>query len=255
MTGPGSLTVDALVVGPTQQDLVGPDAGSQGSFEAYIVVRGQAHVSVGPDGPVLHSGNVFLPRGRPHSLRTSDSEETRLVRVRCVADPMVDIAFPSTLRGSSGPSRRVRRVVAGADARGRPAIVQDGDPAVMFVLGDESDPDVGLTDVWELGGLVGNPEQGGDAADPWELKPRASGMKILNLELKPVESEGSPIAQIVNGTLGVGDRIPTESELCAAHGLARGTVRQALDQLERLGMINRQPKVGTVVVADLTGSP
>jgi GntR family transcriptional regulator len=59
----------------------------------------------------------------------------------------------------------------------------------------------------------------------------------------------SLLGQIVEGTLVVGDRIPTEAELCATHGLARGTVRQALDQLERLGMISRQPKVGTVVVA------
>ena len=74
-------------------------------------------------------------------------------------------------------------------------IVQDGDPAVMFVMGEESDPDVGLVDVWELGGLVGSVEQGGDAPDPWELEPRASGMKILNLELKPVEDDGSPITE------------------------------------------------------------
>jgi GntR family transcriptional regulator len=59
----------------------------------------------------------------------------------------------------------------------------------------------------------------------------------------------SLLGQIVDGTLQVGDRVPTEAELCATHGLARGTVRQALDRLERLGMISRQPKVGTVVVA------
>ena len=70
--------------------------------------------------------------------------------------------------------------------------MQDGDPAVMFVMGDESDPDVALVDVWELGGLVRNAEQGGDTPDPWELEPRARGMKILNLELKPVEDHGSP---------------------------------------------------------------
>jgi quercetin dioxygenase-like cupin family protein len=73
--------------------------------------------------------------------------------------------------------------------------VDDGDPGVMFVIGDESEPDVGLADVWELGGLVGSAEQGGDTSDPWELEPRASGMKILNLELKPVVTEGSPITE------------------------------------------------------------
>jgi hypothetical protein len=138
---------------------------------------------------------VFLPRGQPYGLRASNSEETRFVRVRCGVDPSADVAVPSTVRGSSGPSRRVRRVVAGTDATGRPVIVQDGDPAVMFVMGEESDPDVGLVDVWQLGGTVGSVEQGGDAPDPWELEPRASGMKILNLEMKPVKDEGSPIIE------------------------------------------------------------
>jgi GntR family transcriptional regulator len=60
----------------------------------------------------------------------------------------------------------------------------------------------------------------------------------------------SLLSQIVNGTFAMGDRLPTEAELCAEHGLARGTVRQSLEQLERLGMIHRQPRVGTIVVAD-----
>jgi mannose-6-phosphate isomerase-like protein (cupin superfamily) len=194
-TGPGSVTVDALIVGPAQQGLIGPDAASPGSFEAYIVVRGQAQVAVGSDEVVLGPGEVFLPRGRPYGIETSDSEETRLVRVRCGVDPSAGVAVPTTLRSSSGTARRVRRVVAGTNATGRPFIVQDGDPAVMFVIGEESDPDVGLVDVWELGGLVGSVDQGGDAPDPWELEPRASGMKILNLELKSVKDEGSPIAE------------------------------------------------------------
>jgi hypothetical protein len=194
-TGPGSLTVDALIIEPTQHDFVGPDAGSQGLFEAYIVVRGQVHVGVGSDEAALLPGEVFLPRGRPYDMRASSSEETRFVRVRCAVDPSADVAVPTSVRSSSGPSRRVRRVVAGTDATGRPVIVHDGDPAVMFVMGEESAPDVGLVDVWELGGTVASVEQGGDAPDPWELEPRASGMKISNLEMKPVKDEGSPIIE------------------------------------------------------------
>jgi quercetin dioxygenase-like cupin family protein len=194
-TGPGSVTVDALIVEPTQEGLIDSVAGSPGSFEAYIVVRGQVRVTVGSDQAVLLPGEVFLPRGRPYGMRASDGAETRLVRVRCGVDPSADVAVPTTVRSSSGPPRRVRRVVAGTDAAGQPVIRQDGDPAVMFVMGEESDPDVGLVDVWELGGPVGSVEQGGDTSDPWELEPRASGMKILNLEMKPVEDYGSPIAK------------------------------------------------------------
>jgi mannose-6-phosphate isomerase-like protein (cupin superfamily) len=186
-TSPGSMTVDALVLGPAEAGLVPHDVGTRESFEAYIAVQGHLHVAVGPDETVLHPGDVFIPRGRPYGLQTSASEETRLVRVRGVADPGADVAVSTAIRSSSGPARRVRRVVAGSDATGRPGIVQDGDPAVMFVMGDESDPDVALVDVWELGGLVRSAEQGGDTSDPWELEPRVSGMKILNLELKPVD--------------------------------------------------------------------
>jgi mannose-6-phosphate isomerase-like protein (cupin superfamily) len=188
----GSVSVDALIMEPTQQILI---AGSPGTFEAYIVVRGQIHVAVGSDEAVLIPGEVFLPRGQPYDIRASNSEETRLVRVRCGVDASADVVVPTSVRSSSGPPRRVRRVVAGMDATGRSAIVQDGDPAVMFVLGDEDDPDVGLADVWELGGPVASVGQGGDAPDSWELEPRASGMKILNLELKPVDDEGSPITE------------------------------------------------------------
>ena len=189
------MTVDALIVEPTQQGLIDPDAGLRGLFEAYIVVRGQVHVAVGSNEAVLLPGEVFLPRGRPYDMRASNSEETRLVRVRCGVDPSADVAVPTTVRSSSGPPRRVRRVVAGADAAGQPVIEQDGDPAVMFVIGEESDPDVGLVDVWELGGKVRSVEQGGDPSDPWELEPRACGMKILNLELKPVKDDSSPMTE------------------------------------------------------------
>jgi hypothetical protein len=189
-SGPGSLMVDALVVGPTPDDLPDSDAGSPEWFEAYVVVQGELHVTVGSDEAVLLRGEVFVPRGRPYGVRTSATEETRLVVVRGVAHPNAAVAVPTAVRSSSGPARRVRRVVGGTDATGRRAIVHDGDPAVMFVIGDESEPDVGLADVWELGGLVGSAEQGGDAPEPYELEPRASGMKILNLELKPVEDTG-----------------------------------------------------------------
>jgi mannose-6-phosphate isomerase-like protein (cupin superfamily) len=185
--GPGSLTVDALVVGPMDKGLVSLDVGPPELFAAYIVVQGDLHVAVGSDEAVLHPGDVFIPRGQLYSLRTSASEETRIVRVRGVADPGADVAVATAIRSSSGPARRVRRVVAGAEAAYGPGIVQDGDPAVMFVLGDESDPDVALVDVWELGGLVRSAEQGGDTPDPWELEPRARGMKILNLEMKPAD--------------------------------------------------------------------
>jgi DNA-binding GntR family transcriptional regulator len=63
------------------------------------------------------------------------------------------------------------------------------------------------------------------------------------------------LARIADGTYVVGDRLPTEGELCARYGLARGTVRQALDRLLQLGMIDRRPRAGTRVVASAPVGP
>lgn len=52
---------------------------------------------------------------------------------------------------------------------------------------------------------------------------------------------------IVSGVLPVGDRLPTEMALMDAHGVSRGTVRQALRSLSDAGLVRREPKNGTVV--------
>src|ERR1700704_5833098 len=63
------------------------------------------------------------------------------------------------------------------------------------------------------------------------------------------------LARIADGTYAVGDRLPTEGELCARYGLARGPFRQALDRLQQLGMIARRPRAGTRVVASAPVGP
>ena len=57
------------------------------------------------------------------------------------------------------------------------------------------------------------------------------------------------VAAIVAGDYAVGDRLPTEAELCAEHGLSRGTVRQAMRHLEDQGLISRRPGAGTTVIS------
>ncbi|MFE9426205.1 GntR family transcriptional regulator [Kitasatospora sp. NPDC006697] len=49
--------------------------------------------------------------------------------------------------------------------------------------------------------------------------------------------------------LSVGDRYPSEKELCERTGAARGTVRRALAQLEGAGVLEAQHGKGRVVLA------
>ena len=57
------------------------------------------------------------------------------------------------------------------------------------------------------------------------------------------------VGEIVDGRYPLGSRLPTEAELCRDTGLARGTVRQALQRIQDAGMINRRPGDGSRVVA------
>ncbi len=57
---------------------------------------------------------------------------------------------------------------------------------------------------------------------------------------------------IASGRLGLGSRAPTESELSARYGVARMTVRHALDGLVAAGLLARKRGVGTFVARTKT---
>lgn len=67
---------------------------------------------------------------------------------------------------------------------------------------------------------------------------------------------GSAVDQIVRAMrdliagdgLTVGDRLPTERELCERFGASRNTVREAMRMLKAFGVVDVRPKVGATIV-------
>jgi GntR family transcriptional regulator len=53
------------------------------------------------------------------------------------------------------------------------------------------------------------------------------------------------LAELQSGSIPVGHRLPSEPELARNHGIGRPTVRQALDQLEKWGVVERRRGAGT----------
>ena len=53
--------------------------------------------------------------------------------------------------------------------------------------------------------------------------------------------------RIRSGELKPGDRVPSEAAVCSEFGIARGTVREALKQLEDEGLVDAVPGIGRVV--------
>lgn len=57
------------------------------------------------------------------------------------------------------------------------------------------------------------------------------------------------IAEVADGRFPIGSMLPTELELCERFGVSRFTVREALRQLEAMGLVARRQGAGTVVRA------
>nr|WP_243239434.1 GntR family transcriptional regulator [Sulfobacillus harzensis] len=55
------------------------------------------------------------------------------------------------------------------------------------------------------------------------------------------------LEKIRDGRFPAGSSIPSETELCAIYGVSRGTIRRALDELDRSGLIERAPGRSTTV--------
>ena len=55
------------------------------------------------------------------------------------------------------------------------------------------------------------------------------------------------IAQIREGRIAPGGKMPSEHELCNHYHLSRSSIRKVLDHLEKLHLIRRQPGIGTFV--------
>lgn len=58
---------------------------------------------------------------------------------------------------------------------------------------------------------------------------------------------------IVIGRWPVGEMLPTEKELCERFKCSRVTIRRALDAIEKAGMIERRPRIGTKVISTGAG--
>ena len=54
---------------------------------------------------------------------------------------------------------------------------------------------------------------------------------------------------IMNGDIQVGDKLPTERELCQEFGVGRGTVREAVRTLQALGFVEMVPGKGSFVAS------
>jgi len=66
---------------------------------------------------------------------------------------------------------------------------------------------------------------------------------------KYVQLAQTLLTEIESGIFKIGDLLPTEFELCEQFGVSRFTAREALKRLVELGVVSRQARIGTTVIA------
>jgi quercetin dioxygenase-like cupin family protein len=184
----GGIGVTAVELVASSGWIDRPEHGQFPTLDAYVVVAGELVVGLDDGETTLRSGEVLIVRGQPHRLRPGGDVGARFVVAAIAPDPAATAGEPTDLQGASGTPKRVRRVVLSADADHRTFVAHDGDPATSFFIGEEDAPVVGLADVWETGGPVVSVDQGGDPTPPWQLEPRARGLKVLSLEMMPTDT-------------------------------------------------------------------
>ncbi|SIT35016.1 GntR family transcriptional regulator [Paraburkholderia piptadeniae] len=85
------------------------------------------------------------------------------------------------------------------------------------------------------------------------LSPRAPPLSrmtpLLNQQPRYLQLAQTLINEIRSGRYAVGAFLPTEYDLCEQFGASRHTVREAVRRLVQMGLVDRQPGVGTRVLA------
>jgi GntR family transcriptional regulator len=81
--------------------------------------------------------------------------------------------------------------------------------------------------------------------------PGSVGPSLPTIDRRPLPARVAEAIEemIATGSLGPGDRLPGETELAEQIGVGRSTIRDALADLERAGVVERRGGVGTLVAA------
>lgn len=89
------------------------------------------------------------------------------------------------------------------------------------------------------------------AASSSPAAPSASAARALLAAGQPryLQLAQTLLNEISAGRYPVGSQLPTEFELCEQFGVSRSTAREAVKRLVQLGLVVRQPRVGTTVRA------
>jgi quercetin dioxygenase-like cupin family protein len=137
------------------------------TLDFMVVIDGRIVLGLDDGEHELGPGDVVIQRGNRHRWRVVGDDPCTYVvcmlRPDPAAPPPAELQQPATAVAGEGP----RRLVAATDADGRSYVLSDGTPPASIGGGGTA-----LVELWQTGGALGAPQQGGDPEGDWELEPR-----------------------------------------------------------------------------------
>jgi hypothetical protein len=177
---PGGLSSRILRLPPDDEwlrvpgdDPALPGMHATDTLDLMLVLGGQILLGL-PDGErLVGPGDAVVQRGAPHRWRVVGDEPCTYWVTMLRPDPAR--SSDGTLgRGPADSGRR--RLVTGGEG-----LAEDDAPLGLQVGGTT------IVDLWQTGGPLASPLQGGDAPAPWQLEPVGRGVSFRWLELAPVD--------------------------------------------------------------------
>lgn len=144
------------------------------TLDLMVVLEGEITLGLETAELVLRAGDVVVQRGTPHRWRVHGDQPCTYWVTMLRPDPAAIEPRLTVTGGDSG----LRRVVTGTGGA-----TVDQAPVGVRSAG------VTLVDVWQTGGLVASPTQGGDAPGPWDIEPAGGGVALRWFEM-PVHEVG-----------------------------------------------------------------
>jgi mannose-6-phosphate isomerase-like protein (cupin superfamily) len=160
------------------------------TLDFMVVLDGRIVLGLDDGEHELGAGDVVVQRGNPHRWRVAgDAPCTYVV---CMVRPDPAAAPDSTVAlaaASAAGDGRPRRLVAATRQDGTSYAATDGYPPCALSPG--ADDGVALVELWQSGGPLASPEQGGDPDGGWVLEPRGGGVAFRWVRLPAGHDPGA----------------------------------------------------------------
>jgi mannose-6-phosphate isomerase-like protein (cupin superfamily) len=137
------------------------------TLDFMVVIEGRIALGLDDGEHELGAGDVVIQRGNRHRWRVVSPEPCTYVVCMLRPDPGAAAPVEPQQSATAAAGTGSRRLVAATDEDGRSYVLADGPPPASLDAGETR-----LVELWQTGGALSAPDQGGDPEGAWELEPR-----------------------------------------------------------------------------------